>query len=166
MRHTATVRGHGVARLIAAATLAMAAAGCGILDSDGEERQRELDSARSRWSAAGLSDYRYVVRQLCFCGFGGMRIDVEVRGGAVVGATMVDSGEVIDIEQQPWAAPSVDDLFERIQGILDEDPHEFSASYDPTLGYPVMVSADPIENAIDEEWGVEASGVEALPPAG
>jgi len=149
-----------------AVALAIAAAGCGILDSDGEERQRELDTARVRWSAAELSDYHYVVRQLCFCGFGGVRIDVEVRGGVVVGATMVDGGEVIDIEQQPWAAPSIDDLFDRIQGILDQDPHQFSADYDPTLGYPVTVSADPIENAVDEEWGVEVSGVESLPRPG
>ena len=164
MRHTTTTRRRGIARVLSATALALVATGCGIIDSDGEERQRELDSARSRWSAAGLSDYHYVVRQLCFCGFGGVRIDVVVRAGVVVGATMVDGGEVIDVQQQPWAAPSIDDLFDRIQGILDEDPHEFSASYDPVLGYPVEMSADPIENAIDEEWGVEASGVEALPP--
>jgi Family of unknown function (DUF6174) len=164
MRDTAGFGWLAAARWIGAAALVSAAVGCGIVDSDGGEWQRELDSARTRWKAAQLTDYRYDVRQLCFCGFGGVLIEVEVRGGEVVGATAVESGEVIDIDQQPWAAPSVDDLFDRIQQIIENDPYEFSASYHPTMGYPLSVSADPVENTIDEEWGVEASGVEALPP--
>ncbi len=166
MKYTTPIRRRRIARIMAVTALALATAGCGIVDSDGKERQRELNDARTRWRAAELSDYHYEVRQLCFCGLGGVRIDVVVRDGVVVGATQVDGGEVIDVGQQPWAAPSIDDLFERIQEILDEDPHEFSAEYDPVLGYPVTVSADPVRNAVDEEWGVEVRGVETLPPAG
>ncbi len=140
-------------------------AGCGIVDGDGDTWKEELALARQLWRDAGLTDYSYRVRQLCFCGYGGAIIAVEVRGGVVVAATEVDTGEAIPVSQFPWAAPSVEDLFQRIQEIIEGGPAEFAATYDPLLGYPRSVTADPIANAIDEEWGVEASDMEAAPPA-
>jgi hypothetical protein len=145
--------------------LIVLAAGCGIVDGDGDTWEEELALARQLWRDGGLTDYSYRVRQLCFCGYGGAIIAVEVRGGVVVAATDVDTGEAIPLSQFPWAAPSVEDLFQRIEEIIAGGPAEFTATYDPLLGYPRSVTSDPIENAIDDEWGVEASDVEAAPPA-
>ena len=139
-----------------------AVAGCGLVDTQEDEWREAYDDARALWTDAGLTDYRYVVRQLCFCGFGGQAIEVVVREGQVVSGTIVETGEAIDHNQWPYAVPSIDGLFDRIDEILDNDPHEFSASYDVEFGYPVSVASDPIENAIDEEWGVEAGGLEVI----
>ena len=140
-------------------------AGCGIVDGDGDTWEEELALARQLWRDAGLTDYSYRVRQLCFCGYGGAIIAVEVRGGVVVAATDLDTGEAVPLSQFPWAAPSVEDLFQRIEEIIEGGPAEFAATYDPLLGYPRSVTSDPIANAIDDEWGVEASDVEVAPPA-
>lgn len=136
--------------------------GCGIVDSEGEHWRSDYEAARARWERDGFTDYHYVVRQLCFCGYGGQEIAVEVRDGEVVSGTVVATGQALDPSLLEYTAPSVDGLFDRILQILDNDPHEFRASYDPELGYPVSVASDPIENAVDEEWGVEASGVEEI----
>jgi hypothetical protein len=141
-----------------------ALSGCGILDSDGDGWERDLAEARGLWSDAGLTDYRYHVRQLCFCAYGGQEVEVEVRDGAAVRGVLVATGEVLPQDQLEWSAPTVEHLFTRIEDILDRGPHEFTATYHPELGYPTFVTADPIENAIDEEWGVEADQLEELPP--
>nr|NIP96584.1 hypothetical protein [Akkermansiaceae bacterium] len=158
------VAGHLARRAARAFVLGLAGlwAGCGIVDSDGSGWEKDLAEARQLWRDASLTDYDYRVRQLCFCGFGGAVIAVEVRGGEVVAATDTQSGEAIPLSQFPWAAPSVEDLFQRIEDILEGGPAEFTATYDPLLGYPRSVSSDPIANAIDDEWGVEASDVEAM----
>ena len=155
------VRQRALGRM-ALGSLVWLCASCGILSSEDDEWRSEFDDALALWRDAGLTDYRYVVRQLCFCGFGGQAIEVVVRDGQVVSGVLVESGEPVDPGQWQYAVPSIDALFDRIEGILDDEPHEFSATYDTRFGYPVSVSSDPIENAIDEEWGVEASGLEVI----
>lgn len=152
-----------VLRFTLAATGLAIANACGIVDTDADEWRQQLEDARARWNAAGLADYDYTVRQLCFCIHGGARVRVAVRDGEVVAGTLVDTGEAIELQDLPHVAPSVDDLFDRIDRIVAEGPHEFSATYHPQIGHPVFVSADPIENAVDEEWGVEVTDLEAAP---
>jgi hypothetical protein len=55
---------------------------------------------------------------------------------------------------------TVDQLFDRIGAATGAD--RFTATYDPTSGYPVGVSVDPSRNATDDEYG---SSVSDLTPA-
>ena len=57
-------------RLTVALLLAIAAAGCDETTGPSDPRQfdrRAFVDARSRWRAAGLSDYTAEIRHSCFC---------------------------------------------------------------------------------------------------
>ena len=150
--------------LFSISTLALTG-GCGLTDSGKDDgHARELARTQLLWADAGLTDYRYRVRQLCFCPLGGQVVEVEVRRSEVVAGILVQSGDSIPAELLRWGAPSVEGLFSQLSNILENGPAQYEATYDPVLGCPLSASTDPIENAIDDEWGFETSDLEALPP--
>lgn len=122
------------------ALLALALPGCGSILSESELRR--LAEAESRWEARGFGAYSVEMRRLCFCPpnlTGWARL--EVVDGALVRATILESGEVITNSQlQFW--PTVEQLFEDIRH-ADRGSDwvaDIEASYDPELGFPTAVS--------------------------
>lgn len=154
------LRGAWRGALLAAA--AVAACGTGVL-----QPQREaLDAARSRWTAADLASYTFVVQRLCFCIDEYVRpMRIEVVDGTVVSAVYVDDGSVVPEEIE---APTVAGLFEEIEGAIEQEAHSIEATYHAELGYPLDVSIDFIEHAVDEELGFRIHTFDADPgaPAG
>lgn len=146
----------GVRRRVPA--LAALAIGCsGVLAPE----QDALDAARERWAQASPASYVYVVQRSCFCLTDFVRpIRVEVREGEVVSATYADSGEPVTNPDVP--TPTVPDLFTVIQEAIDAEAHSIAATYDAELGYPVDVSIDYLELAIDEELAFSVREFEPL----
>jgi hypothetical protein len=133
-----------------------ASAGCS--DPLGPE-QEALDANRDRWAAAALADYRYTLREFCFCGPETLRpVVIEVRDGQVASATYEDDGTAV-VEPRLGQLRTVDGLFDVVQDAIDRDAHSLDASYDPTLGYPTSAQIDYIEFAVDEEYGFAASAL-------
>lgn len=146
------------ARAAIVATALAVGCGGGVL----QPRQGALDAARARWEANGPRVYTFEVQRTCFCPSEYVRrMRIEVTDGAVSTAVYVDDGEPVPARIEP---PSIEMLFDEIQSAIDGGAHRLDASYDPTLGYPVDVSIDPIAEAVDEEQAFRVFGVD--PAAG
>lgn len=110
----------------------------------------DLETARVRWAATGITDYRIVVeyqRAYLTC-----QQDFEVRG-ATIGYKHTDScnigGAITGNRSSTW--PTVEHLFNRIEagqnkpqcgpnGCICDGPIEMTVAYDPQRGYPTQIT--------------------------
>jgi Family of unknown function (DUF6174) len=126
-------------------------------NKDAEERARLLH-ARARWHAAGISDYSYEMRKLCFCPpevVGPFAI--TVRGGAVASVVYVSTGAaVVPVAERH---PTVDGLFAVVEATLERNPDRLTIDYDSELGYPRRIEVDTIVRAADDEVTYEATSL-------
>lgn len=67
--------------LVAVALAALPA--CNLMGNEDAEERARLAGDRSRWRGAGISDYAYEVRKLCFCP---PEVVGHVRGGSALAA--------------------------------------------------------------------------------
>jgi len=118
--------------------------------------RNDLATARASWAAMISAPYSFTFARSCFCASEFLRpVHISVADGEVTQAVFVDTGD-------PVATPlseieTVDDLFDEIQAAIDADAFEIVATFDSRLGYPVSVSIDYIENAIDDEMAFQVS---------
>ena len=106
---------------------------------------RQLDAARDRWEASGITSYRYDIVVRCFC----QPIDaaVEVDNGAVISVTPLTDGAIT------LDGRTIEQLFADLEAELAADGRgDYTIAYHPDLGYPMRVVADPIKAAIDDEY--------------
>jgi hypothetical protein len=132
-------------------------------DHDGH--LRDLVSARARWNAQGSSNYEFVVRQLCYCIFGGQSVKVTVRQGAVVSAVKLGDGQALPSEYFDGFA-TVEQMFDMIDDAISDRAHSIRATYDATFGFPTDFFIDYREQVADEERGFEATDYSELPQPG
>lgn len=161
--HSLRASGPMVRRTLALALLALASA-CGpfLPETDGvnlEVQRRALATARQRWEGVRPAAYTFVIRRQCQACTAGL-VTVTVRDGALQSAT-TEAGET----PPAWYLTgfrTVDEVFATVEATLDRRPHALDTRYRPAIGYPVRVTADPQENAIDEEWGIEIIRLDPL----
>ncbi len=134
---------------------------CNLMGSEDAEERARLAQARSRWRAAGISDYSYEVRKLCFCPpevVGPFAI--TVRGGALASVVYVPTGAaVVPVAERH---PTVDGLFGVVDATLDRNPDRLAIDYDPAFGYPRRIEVDTIVRAVDDEVTYEAASLSRL----
>jgi Family of unknown function (DUF6174) len=134
---------------------------CDMMGSEDAEERARLLQARSRWRAAGISDYSYEVRKLCFCPpevVGPFAI--TVRGGAVASVVYVPTGAaVVPLAERH---PTVDGLFAVVEATLERNPDRLTIDYDSALGYPRRIDVDTIVRAADDEVTYEAASLTRL----
>lgn len=117
--------------------------------------EREFERNLAKWRAAKIEDYRYRLQRSCFCGPDTTRpVLIAVLAGIVIGG--VDPVTFEPIEPPRDGFPTIEDLFEEIRQAI-ETADALDATYDGTLGYPVSVSIDYLENAIDDEMAFDVS---------
>lgn len=140
------------------AIVAVLVAGCDLIglatpDPDANLARR-VEAGLVRWRDAGVDDYAFTVRFGCFC-------PPEVTGPFRV--TVVD-GSAVDVRTEDgrqvaaadlMAPTTIDGVFERATRALGGDKADIEL--DPAWGFPVRISADPIEDAVDDEWGLEVT---------
>ncbi|MEL7562704.1 DUF6174 domain-containing protein [Dehalogenimonas sp. 4OHTPN] len=133
--------------------------GCNLLI---DPFQRDLNNARSKWSAAGISDYEYHLRVACFCPPNIVSpVVVKVANDVNIGVEYSkEPKEVTNDFFKPL--DTIDELFEIIQKAIDDRVASLDVEYHSTFGYPVSISIDRIKEAIDDEI---AYFVEAFYPA-
>ena len=105
----------------------------------------ELEEASFNWSNRGASDYSYVYEVSSYYAPpvpGPIRI--IVRDSEFLNASLVESGESIDISGIAAIPGSIELAFEFITTLLAEYPYEFDVEYDAELGYPkkIMIKFD------------------------
>lgn len=112
------------------------------------DEQADLDAAKGRWAAGGLTDYRFHVRRSCFCPPEYTR---EQTVDVIDGEAYRPPKPVEDIATVPR-------LFALIQKGIDGDG-TITVTYADS-GLPTAISADPVPMAVDDEYGVTAGGLE------
>jgi hypothetical protein len=153
--HPATRR---QARAVAlASALASVAAGA-CTHSPFEVANNALNGAESQWKRAGYRDYSFRVRRECFCAFTDA-VDVVVRGGVPVSATIATSGASADTALMHDFL-TIDRLFAYLHAVVATNPVRFDATYHAGLGYPVHVYIDHKLAVADDEMTILVSNVE------
>lgn len=113
---------------------------------------RDLDAARERWQASGITDYSFTYRKSCFCP--PLLVRVNVRDGQI---TAIFDQNADTAFVAPFDDYTMTGLFNDIEQVIDNGPHRFTADYDDNNGRVVSMSADPIANAVDDEWAFSVS---------
>lgn len=111
----------------------------------------ELDEASFKWSNSSISDYSYVYEVSSYYAPplpGPIR--VTVRDSKFLNASLVDSGENIDISGLPAVPESIEFAYEFIRSLLAEYPDEIDVEYDADFGYPMRIMVKPEESSNDE----------------
>jgi hypothetical protein len=147
-------------------SLLVLVAGCALLPtatpSARELLAQELRAAETRWAAKDLSSYRFTLTYSCFCPWTDP-MTVAVVDDQVVSVTMNGEG----VSNAGGLPLLVESAFEQVRSSLDA--HEIEAAFDPEFGFPSRVVADPVENAVDEEFSFQITDFEpgeAPPGAG
>lgn len=124
--------------------------------------QRDLNNARSKWSATGINDYEYHLHVGCFCPPNIVSpVIVKVANGVNISVEYaMEPKEVTNDFFKPL--DTIDKLFGIIQKAIDDEVASLDVEYHTTFGYPVSISIDRIKEAVDDEI---AYFVEAFYPA-
>jgi hypothetical protein len=117
--------------------------------------------AKGRWERANVDSYEMTVRRLCGeCPiFNPVRITVS--DGAVVSRIDVVTGEPV-IHQLIDIFPDVPGLFALIDEAV-EGAYDLSVLYDPTYGFPAVVSIDWVRDHADDEIGYRVESFVRVP---
>lgn len=121
-------------------------------------RPDTLDDAKARWEAAGLADYRFTLRRMCFCpspDYTGP-FEVTVRGGTIEAVRL--DGAPVDAAR----ALTVDDLFALIEEAYEREAETVRLTFDPETGAPTDLYIDYEAMMADEEIGYTVTDLEAL----
>jgi hypothetical protein len=149
-------------RALVFVALAGVPAGCTFSLGGSDDREHDLERARVLWRAAGIRDYTYRLRRICFClpeSLGPAW--VTVRGSVLVTEVVyVDGGEPMP-EQYAEGFLSVEGLFDLIDDALERGAAVVDVTYDPETGVPLDVFIDYEARMADEEMGYAAGLPEA-----
>ncbi len=117
--------------------------GCVIFSSIEEDVQGEFDINRARWDAAAISDYSMSFQRLClFCSIQFViPVRITVRGDTISEVTDLDTGAPVE-EPAPGVFLTIDEVFDVIQGAIDQSAAEIDVRYNSMFGYPTDGSID------------------------
>jgi hypothetical protein len=124
-----------------------------------------LSSARSRWDAAHLTHYRYIVHEApsIRVGIDRMPISIEVRSDGTI--TMADKNgtTLTDDEKQMFDeyAP-IPNLFDAVEYDID-NAYQVSVTYDAKYGFPSVFKGDFYNGGNDDEWYDWITDFQVLP---
>ena len=140
--------------------MALTAIGC--TDPLGPEKN-ELDAAQDRWNLVSADHYVFEFQRFCFCAPDFLRpVRIEVVDGIVNSAIYVDTEEPISLPLT--SVLTIDGLFDEIRDATEGMAFSVVADYAADLGYPISVSIDYIEHAIDDEMSFNVSSFQILDP--
>lgn len=136
----------------------------GCSDPTGPEEVR-LTAAQRRWESTRPASNSYTMQQrvLCFCVTGSSTFQVTVTSGSITRAVNLATGESLSVTLLTIFR-TVDQLFTQAREGLPREGVVQSMAFDATLGYPTMLSLDPVRGAIDDEVTYITSNVAPLAP--
>lgn len=117
------------------------------IDPKGDESAR-LDAARERWAAAGIEDYRWTFRRVCFCPPATADVRVEA-GEADRSSIAVEFGYPEDLD-----FTTMEELYGFIADEIERSD-EVTVDYDPVTGQVRSFTADRIITGVDDELGYQ-----------
>lgn len=152
-----------VTRWVVRGLLLLTVASCSITASTGQTSEElELARNRQRWVSAGIHDYEFDFRRLCFCPPEATEsVHIVVRQDVVTSVVRTSDGQPASMRVSSW--PRVDELFAEVQQRLDQRVERLDVRYDPTYGYPRSVVVDIVLRAVDDEYSLTADNLRRLP---
>jgi hypothetical protein len=131
--------------------LSLALASCsGDLFTTRPERI-DLAAARLRWAQSAPAAYQITVGRSCFCSPDVTRaVIVTVRNGQVESRRYEDTGADVPADIA-LAYPTVDGLFDVIDGAIGEQASMVDVLYDAARGFPVSIQIDGSPMIADDE---------------
>lgn len=148
--------------LFALFALALAACSAGA-QASGE--QTELERNKDKWRDANISHYRFNLHVSCFCAFvENMPLVIEVMNGEIVSMEYQNGKAIEDVNRELFDRfATIDLIFAEIEADLAGAADQVTVTYDPTYGFPVDITIDYVEEAIDDELYLTVSNFEPLP---
>ena len=115
-----------------------------------ENQKVAFQAGLDLWKSSKPPRYSYQLSRNCFCfPYGWM--DIHVDADKVVNVDTIEGVEgPYDIESF-HNAPSMDDVFNQVEGFLNNPDYEVKASYDGKMGYPISVKIHHLLNYIDAD---------------
>lgn len=135
--------------LLAVLLVASVTGGCSDLGPE-DELLEHVENARTRWNAVRPQRYTYVLRRTCECTpemAGPVAVTVQGRNG--VGWSYADGSAVAEAHHPHF--PSVDGLFDMIEGAVRAGAWDVNVRFDNETGVPVYVRIDYEQLVFDEE---------------
>jgi len=136
------------------ATQVAVGGGCAVDPQDDVEAR--FRAAQSRWAAAAIDDYRFTLAVSCLCPFQ-KPVEVTVRDRHVTSVTA--DGADAPADDVSWYPLTMELALRSVEEHLDDD--EISVTFDPVLGYPTHVSANPDLETYDDEVNFDISNFAA-----
>jgi hypothetical protein len=123
-----------------------------------------LMSAEAQWHAAQPASNSYIIQQAvnCFCIDGGTVFEVTVTAGTITVVRRLPGLEVVPVDQYARFR-TIDQLFDEIRAALKKDGVLLHVEYNSSMGYPTVVSLDPVRNAVDDEVAYQTSNFRTTP---
>lgn len=147
-----------LAALIAAPLLGACENITGLDDRD--RAQSRLDRNWDRFLDFAPVSYSYVMRRQCECPRDVTRpVQVWVDRGVIEYLIYDDTQSNVPLSYAS-AFFSAEDMFDIIQDAIDRDADVIDVDYDPSFGYPTSVYIDYDTRVADEEFIVDAWGLE------
>ncbi|WP_455209550.1 DUF6174 domain-containing protein [Kaarinaea lacus] len=116
--------------------------------------QASLDENRVLWQQANITDYQYTHRMGCFCPYR-EDIVVVVNAGVIAEAYFTPSATPLSAaEIQTYNLKTIEQLFDVVQSEIDRPAAQLTVTYNATLGYPELISVDPVALVVDEEYAI------------
>jgi hypothetical protein len=140
--------------------LVAALAGCVIITGHDDDDRHDLDKHRRRWRSANVASYEYEIRRSCGeCPAESTEpVRVVVRNRAITSMTYVRTGLPVPAHYY-GLFPTVEGLFGIVEDAIDRDAAALSVDYDAAYAYPTFISIDYAVNVIDDEIGIQATGL-------
>ena len=128
-----------------------------------EQPSESLAAAEARWQAAGVHSYDYIITFSCqLCTLPSRPVSINVRSDTILSLTYADDGSPLDTAALRGYV-TIDRTFQRLHQDLLTNPEVFTATYDPTFGYPRQVHIDMHANTADDEMTFSISTFARIP---
>ena len=115
------------------------------------EEKIEFNKARQKWNNTQPENYNMHERVSCFCG-GLLEWDVFVKNGIKDKVEYDDSQTYGQSYEDIFEnARTIEDVFDFLESLLNEELASLYVEYDETYGFPKLISIDYAENVADDE---------------
>ena len=125
--------------------------------------QSALNKNRDKWTAQGISHYRFELTISCFCPFRDVvPVTVEVLDGKIISMIGADGQPLAENFRSTFdQAGTVDLLFAIAEENL-ANADQVSVTYDAAYGFPSSIVVDRIKMAVDDEISYYVENFEVL----
>jgi hypothetical protein len=122
----------------------------------------QLQRNKQLWAKQNISNYRFTVRQTCFCSMESMQpVTIEVRNGKVT--SIVPAIDAVSFNQEDFTNhDSIAKLFDVIEDAIAKQAEDLLVTYHPTLGYPTKISINYDAWTADEELSITVENLQPL----